>query len=131
MNYCFPPRSSSQASLWSSKDTGKKCADQDTVYCTCDKLCTPADKTNKCDTSSMSFSGPYILCQVRYSPFVSNPGTLYKSPKKRKRKLAGNLSNLIFHFPLKCQSVVQNPPKNTTHVFPLESCYIKYYNKQS
>ncbi|XP_061567815.1 cytokine receptor common subunit beta [Cololabis saira] len=52
---------SSDALLWQCKDSDTKWVDQDDECCSCNKLPLPVDD---CDTSAMSFSGPYILCQV-------------------------------------------------------------------
>ncbi|XP_037648266.1 cytokine receptor common subunit beta [Sebastes umbrosus] len=57
---------SSDALLWPTKDTEKKRLDhleQDEGCWKCDNLPSPAEKVNDSDTSSMSFSGPYIFCQ--------------------------------------------------------------------
>lgn len=57
---------SSDTLLWPNKDTGKKCLEhleQDEGCWKCDNLPSPAEKVNNSDTSSMSFSGPYIFCQ--------------------------------------------------------------------
>ncbi|XP_041863839.1 cytokine receptor common subunit beta [Melanotaenia boesemani] len=53
---------SSEALLWPSKDTESKCGDQDEGCWGCDNLPSPAEKVS--DTSSLSFSGPYIFCQA-------------------------------------------------------------------
>ncbi|KAM8844615.1 cytokine receptor common subunit beta isoform 2-T2 [Spinachia spinachia] len=55
---------SSAALLWPSKDTGQKHLEQDEGCRECDNLPPPAEKDKHFDTSSMSFSGPYILCQT-------------------------------------------------------------------
>lgn len=73
------PCSSSDLSLWLIKDTGKTCLEPDEGFWNGDHLPTLSEKVNSSDTSSMSFSGPYILCQVSYSqpqpgPFVRFPG---------------------------------------------------------
>ncbi|XP_070780018.1 cytokine receptor common subunit beta [Enoplosus armatus] len=54
---------SSDASLWSTKDSEKKLLDQVEGCWRCDNLPSPAEKVNSSDTSSLSFSGPYIFCQ--------------------------------------------------------------------
>ncbi|XP_005949385.1 cytokine receptor common subunit beta [Haplochromis burtoni] len=54
---------SSQASLWPTKDTEKKCLDQDEGCWSCDNLPSPTEEVNVSDTSAISFTGPYILCR--------------------------------------------------------------------
>ncbi|XP_049416658.1 cytokine receptor common subunit beta [Epinephelus fuscoguttatus] len=53
---------SSDVSLWSTKDTERQLLEQDEGCWQCDPP-SPAEKVNVSDTSSMSFSGPYIFCQ--------------------------------------------------------------------
>eukprot|EP00064_Thunnus_orientalis_P005882 superscaffoldBa00000595_g5896 len=55
---------SSDTSLWPIKDTDKKHLEQYRDCWNCDNLLSPAEKVNGSDTSSMSFSGPYIFCQT-------------------------------------------------------------------
>ncbi|XP_006798149.1 cytokine receptor common subunit beta [Neolamprologus brichardi] len=55
---------SSQASLWPTKDTEKKCLDQDEGCWSCDNLPSPNEEVNVSDTSAISFTGPYILCRL-------------------------------------------------------------------
>ncbi|KAK5856588.1 hypothetical protein PBY51_008172 [Eleginops maclovinus] len=54
---------SSDALLWPTKDTEKKRL-QDEDSWKCNDLPPPAEKVSDSDTSSMSFSGPYIFCQA-------------------------------------------------------------------
>lgn len=53
---------SSDISLWPTKDSEKKLLEQGEGCWRCDNLPSPAEKVNSSDTSSMSFSGPYIFC---------------------------------------------------------------------
>ncbi|XP_037544411.1 cytokine receptor common subunit beta [Nematolebias whitei] len=62
---------SSEALLWPSKHTETKCADQDGGGWSHENLPSPVEKVNSCDTLSMSFSGPYIFCQVPAPVLVS------------------------------------------------------------
>ncbi|KAG8007156.1 Cytokine receptor common subunit beta [Nibea albiflora] len=55
---------SSDASLWSTKDSEGKCVEKDEGCWKCDDLPSSAEEVHTADTSSMSFSGPYIFCQV-------------------------------------------------------------------
>ncbi|XP_035511668.1 cytokine receptor common subunit beta isoform X2 [Morone saxatilis] len=55
---------SSDASLWPAEDSEKKCLEQDEGCWKCDNLPPPAEGLTSSDTSSMSFSGPYIFCQA-------------------------------------------------------------------
>ncbi|MED6257197.1 hypothetical protein ATANTOWER_014313, partial [Ataeniobius toweri] len=57
---------SSDTLLWPTKGTEKRCADQNWRCRNCDKLPSTTDGVNGLDTSSISFSGPYIFCQVSY-----------------------------------------------------------------
>ncbi|XP_030591898.1 cytokine receptor common subunit beta [Archocentrus centrarchus] len=59
---------SSEALLWPAKDTEKKCLDQDEGCWNCDNLPSPTEEVNVSDTSAMSFTGPYILCQSTETP---------------------------------------------------------------
>ncbi|MED6286537.1 hypothetical protein CHARACLAT_007080 [Characodon lateralis] len=54
---------SSDTLLWPTKGTEKRCADQNWRCRNCDKLPSTTDSVNGLDTSSISFSGPYIFCQ--------------------------------------------------------------------
>ncbi|XP_037331171.2 cytokine receptor common subunit beta [Pungitius pungitius] len=54
---------SSAALLWPIKDAGQRHLEQDEGCWECDNLSPPAEKNKHSDTSSMSFSGPYIFCQ--------------------------------------------------------------------
>ncbi|XP_038123628.1 cytokine receptor common subunit beta isoform X1 [Cyprinodon tularosa] len=54
---------SSEALLWPTMGTEKKCMDKSGRCWNCDYLSNPTDKVKSLDGSSMSFSGPYILCQ--------------------------------------------------------------------
>lgn len=54
---------SSDAALWSTKNAEKKCVGQDEGCWSCDNLSSPDHKVNSSNKSSVSFSGPYILCQ--------------------------------------------------------------------
>lgn len=67
------PRSSSDVSLWPTKDSEKKCLEQDEGCWRCDNQHPLAVEVSSSDTSSLSFSGPYILCQVSRSQ--SQPGS--------------------------------------------------------
>ncbi|PWA33188.1 hypothetical protein CCH79_00013665 [Gambusia affinis] len=58
-----PPCSSSEALLWPTRSTETTCADQSRSCWNCDNLPSPLDTVHNSDTSSMSFSGPYIFCQ--------------------------------------------------------------------
>ena len=60
------PCSSSDASLWPAEDIEKKCLEQDEGCWTCDNQLSLVEEVNSSDTSFVSFSGPYILCQVSY-----------------------------------------------------------------
>ncbi|XP_032393924.1 cytokine receptor common subunit beta isoform X1 [Etheostoma spectabile] len=53
----------SDAWLWPTKDTETNCLEQDEGCWKCDSLLCLAEKVRASDTSSMSFSGPYIFCQ--------------------------------------------------------------------
>ncbi|XP_017272052.1 cytokine receptor common subunit beta [Kryptolebias marmoratus] len=55
---------SSEALLWPSRDSKTKCMDQNSGCWNHDNLPSPVEKVSNGDTSSMSFSGPYIFCQV-------------------------------------------------------------------
>uniref|UniRef100_A0A3Q2SWE7 Interleukin-3 receptor class 2 subunit beta n=1 Tax=Fundulus heteroclitus TaxID=8078 RepID=A0A3Q2SWE7_FUNHE len=55
---------STDALLWSTDGTEKKCEDQDGSCWKCENFTSPADDVNNLDKSSMSFSGPYIFCQA-------------------------------------------------------------------
>ncbi|XP_040917904.1 cytokine receptor common subunit beta [Toxotes jaculatrix] len=55
---------SSNASLWPTMDTNKKCLELGEGSWSTDELSSPAEKVNSYDTSSFSFSGPYIFCQT-------------------------------------------------------------------
>lgn len=55
---------SSDITLWSTKYSEKKHLEQDEGCWNCDNLPSPSEKVNSTDTSSMSFSGPYIFCQT-------------------------------------------------------------------
>lgn len=59
---------SSDALLWPTKNTEKMCADQNRSCWNYDNLPSPAD--NGLDASSMSFSGPYIVCQASGSMLI-------------------------------------------------------------
>ncbi|XP_043956673.1 cytokine receptor common subunit beta [Gambusia affinis] len=54
---------SSEALLWPTRSTETTCADQSRSCWNCDNLPSPLDTVHNSDTSSMSFSGPYIFCQ--------------------------------------------------------------------
>ncbi|XP_047426969.1 cytokine receptor common subunit beta [Mugil cephalus] len=56
---------SSEALLWSNRDPERTrtSVDQDEGCWSCENLPSPAEKVSGSDTSSMSFSGPYIFCQ--------------------------------------------------------------------
>ncbi|XP_070704280.1 cytokine receptor common subunit beta [Pempheris klunzingeri] len=54
---------SSDTSLWPTKDTEKMGLEKYKGCWKCDSLPSPGEKANSPDTSSMSFSGPYIFCQ--------------------------------------------------------------------
>ncbi|XP_032443540.1 cytokine receptor common subunit beta isoform X1 [Xiphophorus hellerii] len=56
-----PPCSSSEALLWPTKSTETTGSDQSRSCWNCDNL--PSPNAHDLDTSSMSFSGPYIFCQ--------------------------------------------------------------------
>lgn len=60
---------SSDTLLWPTKGTGKKRLEQDESCWEGDNL--PAEEVNSSDTSSMSFSGPYIFCQSSESSHKS------------------------------------------------------------
>uniref|UniRef100_A0A3B3VU53 Cytokine receptor common subunit beta-like n=1 Tax=Poecilia latipinna TaxID=48699 RepID=A0A3B3VU53_9TELE len=61
----FPRCSSSEALLWPNKSTETTRADQSRSCWNCDNLPSPLDNVHGSDTSSMSFSGPYIFCQAQ------------------------------------------------------------------
>lgn len=63
INPIYPLCSSSETHLWPSK-TIEKGVDQNRESWRGDDLICCADKMNSYETSSMSFIGPYILCQV-------------------------------------------------------------------
>ncbi|XP_008298714.1 cytokine receptor common subunit beta [Stegastes partitus] len=54
---------SSDALLWPTKVNERQHLDQDESCWNCDALSCPAEKVQGSDTSSLSFSGPYIFCQ--------------------------------------------------------------------
>ncbi|XP_014846964.1 PREDICTED: cytokine receptor common subunit beta-like [Poecilia mexicana] len=54
---------SSEALLWPNKNTETTRTDQSRSCWNCDNLPSPLDNVHSSDTSSMSFSGPYIFCQ--------------------------------------------------------------------
>ncbi|XP_041813080.1 cytokine receptor common subunit beta isoform X2 [Chelmon rostratus] len=60
---------SSDVSLWPTKDSEKKCLEQDEGCWRCDNQHPLAVEVSSSDTSSLSFSGPYILCQTSESNF--------------------------------------------------------------
>nr|XP_046271217.1 cytokine receptor common subunit beta isoform X2 [Scatophagus argus] len=55
---------SSDASLWVTRDSEQKSLDQDEGCWKYDNQPSLTEEMNRCDTSSLSFSGPYILCQT-------------------------------------------------------------------
>uniref|UniRef100_UPI0037E8BF2D cytokine receptor common subunit beta isoform X2 n=1 Tax=Semicossyphus pulcher TaxID=241346 RepID=UPI0037E8BF2D len=67
---------SSVASLWRTKDS----EEQDEGCWSCDKLHVPAEKVNSSDSSSMSFTGPYIFCQS------SEPNRKSKDVKSKEKE---------------------------------------------
>uniref|UniRef100_A0A8C4DT71 Fibronectin type-III domain-containing protein n=1 Tax=Dicentrarchus labrax TaxID=13489 RepID=A0A8C4DT71_DICLA len=105
------PCSSSDALLWPAEDSEKKCLEQDEGCWKCDNLPSPAEGVTSSDTSSMSFSGPYIFCQVSDSQshsvsFVKYPGaenfssTHSRSDTQKQRHSALNvpfLSAFVFY----------------------------------
>lgn len=61
-----PPCSSSGVSLWPTKDSEKKLLEKEESSWKCYDQPSLTEEVNSSDSSSMSFSGPYIFCQVRY-----------------------------------------------------------------
>ncbi|TMS14658.1 Interleukin-3 receptor class 2 subunit beta [Larimichthys crocea] len=55
---------SSDASLWLTKDSERKCLEKDDGCWKCGNLPSPTEEVHTTETSSMSFSGPYIFCQL-------------------------------------------------------------------
>ncbi|XP_010734181.3 cytokine receptor common subunit beta [Larimichthys crocea] len=55
---------SSDASLWLTKDSETKCLEKDDGCWKCGNLPSPTEEVHTTETSSMSFSGPYIFCQL-------------------------------------------------------------------
>ncbi|XP_026209475.1 cytokine receptor common subunit beta isoform X2 [Anabas testudineus] len=62
---------SSDVSLWPIKDTDKNSLEPDEGFWNEENLLPLAEKANHSDTSSMSFSGPYIFCQKSHPIHMS------------------------------------------------------------
>ncbi|KAK2833726.1 hypothetical protein Q5P01_017615 [Channa striata] len=72
---------SSEASLWPNADANKKCLELDEGFWNGDNLPPITDTVSSSDTSSMSFSGPYILCQSKTKSAAAKPEVKVKEDK--------------------------------------------------
>ncbi|XP_072225687.1 cytokine receptor common subunit beta [Leuresthes tenuis] len=79
---------SSDALLWPSKGTEKKYLDQDEKWWKSDNLTSTVEKVDSNDTSCLSFSGPYIFCQV--SP--STPRSVNVQTEERYQETSSDIS---------------------------------------